>query len=321
MSYNLIINGYTRAIEMNFNKNTYLEIPKSIISNDRMLNRKDEFVTPSKISNTIIRIGDDKFLMLHIDKIFKYLEALLCKFIVIIFEGFVTIEDLTILFNTVNKYNIHEVTLLLNYSDELYSDDFADVVLSSNRFKSIIIFNSPFDKNLENYIYYYRRQRNTNKFNKSYSEFVPNIELYAESLNYHSYFNKKLFIDTKGEIKNAPESSEMFGLINDYKSSEDLIRVIDSKEFQRYWHVKKDKCDICKDCEYRYMCVDNRLPYYRSNGEWYHKIECNYNPYICKWESEKAYKTLKECGVISSENGFSINYKKIETINEELWGC
>jgi SPASM domain peptide maturase of grasp-with-spasm system len=317
MSYNPIINGYTRAVEMNFNKSTYLVRRKSIKSNNT-LDKNDKFLVPSKISNAIINIGDDQFVLTHIDKVFNLLEVLLCKFIVIIFEGFITIDDLAKLFRAVNNYNLHEVTLLLNYSDELYSDDFAEVVLSSNRFKSIIIFNSPFDKNLENTIFYYKSQRNTNTYNKSGFEFIPRRELYAESLNYHSYFNKKLFIDARGEIKNSPESSKTFGLIMDYKSTEDLIEVINSKGFQKYWDVKKDKCDICKDCEYRYMCVDNRLPYYRGNGEWYHKIECNYNPYIAKWEGEKGYKSLKDCKVVSNEEGFSMNREKIESINKEL---
>ena len=84
--------------------------------------------------------------------------------------------------------------------------------------------------------------------------------------------------------------------------------------------MKKDETDVCKDCEFRHMCVDNRLPYERSPNEWYHKIECNYNPYIAKWEGEEGYRTLAECGVISNEEGFSIDHEKIAEINEELWG-
>jgi len=315
MSYNLVINGYTRAVEMNFNNCTYSVVPKNTSSNNKNLNKEDKFLTPSIITNAILKVGNNKVLLTHIDKVFNYLERLLCKFIVIIFEGFATIEDLTKLFTAVNNYNLHEVTLLLEYSDALYSDDFAEVVLSSNRFKAIIIFNSPFDKNLENIIFYYKKERSKFNFNKVLSDFVPRRELYAEALQYHSYFNKKLFIDIDGEIKNSPESVETFGLINNCETSEELIEIIDKKDFQKHWDVKKDQCDVCKDCEFRYMCIDNRLPYYRGNGEWYHKIECNYNPYIAKWEGEKGYKSLNDCEVVSNEEGFSINHEKIESIN------
>ena len=68
------------------------------------------------------------------------------------------------------------------------------------------------------------------------------------------------------------------------------------------------------------MCVDNRLPHKRKENEWYHKTECNYNPYIAKWEEEEGYKTLKECGVVSNENEFSINHDKIAEINKDIWG-
>ncbi len=67
------------------------------------------------------------------------------------------------------------------------------------------------------------------------------------------------------------------------------------------------------------MCVDNRLPYQRKDGSWYHKTECNYNPYICKWKDEEGYQAFEEIGVISNENGFSINHEKIAAINKILW--
>jgi hypothetical protein len=68
------------------------------------------------------------------------------------------------------------------------------------------------------------------------------------------------------------------------------------------------------------MCVDNRVPIKRKKDEWYHKTECNYNPYIAKWQEEEGYKTLEECGVVSDENELQINHKQLEEINTQLWG-
>jgi hypothetical protein len=28
----------------------------------------------------------------------------------------------------------------------------------------------------------------------------------------------------------------------------------------KLWFIYKDLIDVCKDCEYRHMCVDSRLP-------------------------------------------------------------
>ena len=152
------------------------------------------------------------------------------------------------------------------------------------------------------------------------NQFVePNIELFTESQHYHTYFNRKLYIGRDGEIKNAPECDDSFGFIQGLDSPNQLRDIIQSSKFQKYWFVHKDILDVCKDCEFRHMCVDNRLPHKREEKEWYHKIECNYNPYIAKWQGEEGYKNLAECGVISDESGFKIDHDKITKINAELW--
>ena len=99
-----------------------------------------------------------------------------------------------------------------------------------------------------------------------------------------------------------------------------LEAIINSNEFQNLWFSTKEITDICKSCEFRNMCFDNRTPKKRLDNTWYHNTECNYNPYIAKWAGEEGYKTLSECGIISNEDGFSIDEEKIAKINAELWG-
>ncbi len=159
-----------------------------------------------------------------------------------------------------------------------------------------------------------------NSFLEQKFYFNINITLFTESQAHHTYFNRKLYIGPNGEIKNAPECEEEFGFIQDLESPDQLKEIIQTPAFQKYWFVHKEITDVCKDCEFRHMCVDNRLPYQRAKNEWYHKTECNYNPYIAKWKGEEGYRTLAECGVISNHEGFTINHEKIAAINEELWG-
>ena len=61
------------------------------------------------------------------------------------------------------------------------------------------------------------------------------------------------------------------------------------------------------------------MPKKRHENEYFNEIECNYNPYIAKWNKEDGYKTLAECGISSNKDGFIINRKKINAINKELW--
>ncbi len=153
---------------------------------------------------------------------------------------------------------------------------------------------------------------------KSYM--MINTSLFTESQNHNTYFNRKLYIGAIGEIKNSVECDKIFGNIDELENLEDIKNIIKSEDFKEYWFVHKGHCDVCKDCELRHMCVDNRIPFQRSKNEWYHKRECNYNPYISKWQGEEDYVSLAECGVISNETEFSIDHERIAEINERLWG-
>jgi len=100
---------------------------------------------------------------------------------------------------------------------------------------------------------------------------------------------------------------------------ESLKKIFNDHAKLKLWFIHKDLIDVCKDCEYRHMCVDSRLPNQRKDESSYHEEECSYNPYICKWKGEEGYKTLEECGVISNDQGFSIDHDKIASLNEKLW--
>ncbi|WP_075341718.1 hypothetical protein [Tenacibaculum agarivorans] len=129
--------------------------------------------------------------------------------------------------------------------------------------------------------------------------------LFTESLSYHTYFHKKIYIDSNGFVKNTPESKEVFLNIKESNFIEKIKNIIITKEFRKYWKVHKDLCDICKHCEFRHMCVDNRIPFQRIPKEWYHENECTYNPFISKWQGEKGYQSIKSLGIRSTKDEFS----------------
>jgi len=88
--------------------------------------------------------------------------------------------------------------------------------------------------------------------------------------------------DWSVEMPNAPECSKTFGFIQDIKNVGELKKAIASPEFQTYWFINKDNCNVCKDCEYRYICLDYYLPVKGKNRDWYFKRTCTYNPYKIK---------------------------------------
>lgn len=318
--FNLIrIEGYNKQITIDLNRQnfqTYYDFSKIYKPEDCYLNDRN-FEYPSIISDAYIIIAKTNNLSEEENfiKIIKLLEFLQCKFIVLSFELKIELSTLKKMLDIAVNHNIHEIHLLFSFSPQLHSDEFGEIIFNSKRIKRINIYNSPFNKNYNDLIFYLKTSKRIG-FKKFKDGFNINHLLYSESLSAHTYFNRKLYIGNQGEVKNAKECNEIYGNIN---NSFDLKNSVLSPEFQKYWFVKKEETDVCKDCEFRHMCVDNRLPYERNQNEWYHKIECNYNPYIAKWEDEEGYRILVECGVISNENGFSIDHEKIAEINKELW--
>lgn len=143
--------------------------------------------------------------------------------------------------------------------------------------------------------------------------FSRNPKHFYKSHNYNSCLYKKIGVDVNGHIKNCPSLPQKIAHINDLNFEIDL-------DLFRTDKVKKDDIEVCKDCEFRYICTDCRAFTDSKDRINARPSKCNYNPYISKWSHEEGYRTLQECGVISNENGFSIDHEKIAKINEELWG-
>jgi hypothetical protein len=148
----------------------------------------------------------------------------------------------------------------------------------------------------------------------------PCLSLYTEQKRFHSYFNRKLFIGSDGEIKNAPECSGIYGYLKDISDKSILTQIITSAGFQQYWHITKEKMSICKDCELREMCIDNREPTIKyENDTWGCSSHCSYNPYIAKWQGEDGYIPVEKCGKYSKATGFIPDHDKITELNKTIW--
>ena len=263
------------------------DVPKKHYPNFTKINT--QWIHPSDITNSIIC---HPFIT---ESELKLLDELLCKHIVVILPSIYELQEflkinfksfgfqsIDIYFQHGNKNKIVELIKDCDIIANIYSND--DFKLDSGI--SLII----------------------------------NFDTFTESQVHNTYFNRKFYIGMEGEIKNAPECDEVFGYINDISTPEELKQIINSPDFQYYWFANKEVTDVCKDCEFRHMCVDSRLPVNRKDTTWYHTQECNYNPYICKWQDEEGYLSLSECGVISNEKGFSIDHERIAEINEAIWG-
>lgn len=159
------------------------------------------------------------------------------------------------------------------------------------------------------------------RFNKEGSQKIVNNFLhYFESIQFHTYFNGKIFINQHGVVSNQPDDFNSKYLIMNLHSKQDVLDIIQLESFNELSRVRKEETVVCKSCELRHMCLDKRLPKQNSEGNWYHSVECDYNPYIGKWKGEDGYKNLELCGVVSNEKEFKVDHEKIKKINMTLWG-
>ena len=121
-------------------------------------------------------------------------------------------------------------------------------------------------------------ERSCGKTDSSY--FSINVQFFSEAQSYNSCLNKKISIDTEGNIKNCPSMKEHFG--NTKTTS--LQTALKNKKFKKYWDITKDKITVCKDCEFRYICLDCRA-YLEDPDDLHSKpLKCGYDPYTGKWE-------------------------------------
>ena len=216
--------------------------------------------------------------------------------------------------STFTKTNLHSIECVFNYKTQKVDSEYiSEIQVVNQMITRISILNLPksiqISANIE-----------VIPYDNTYPKLVPDFKVYTESQHYHTYFNKKMHIGISGEIKNSKESSEIYGNLEAIDDIEGSWKSILSKGIDKFWTASKDKCLVCKDCDLRHVCIDNRIPYRSKIGEWYYKDECNYNPYICKWKGEPGYRTLKKSGVTVTEGGCKIDSKILNEVNESLWG-
>jgi len=119
--------------------------------------------------------------------------------------------------------------------------------------------------------------------------FVCNIPFYNDSMSVNPFYYKKLHIDSSGRVYDNFISNNVIGKLT---SKNSILEIISSTACCEYSTVSKEFIDVCKHCEFRNICPDNRIPQKRKDGSWYHDSECDYNPYIAKWIGEEGYHTL-----------------------------
>lgn len=113
------------------------------------------------------------------------------------------------------------------------------------------------------------------------NNFVININSFLEAVNFNLNYNRTIYIDSNGNLKRHMLDVVDFGII----TSVDISIQIENNVISELWHITKDKINICKDCQFRYICPDDRVPIKLNPADLFysHLTNCKYDPYTDKW--------------------------------------
>lgn len=146
--------------------------------------------------------------------------------------------------------------------------------------------------------------------------FCIEMKHFTESQHHNTCLNRKICIDAEGNIKNCPAMAKSYGNIKNTT----LEEAINKPGFKDLWYICKDQIDVCKDCEFRYICTDCRCFIKDPDNIYSQPAKCTYNPYICLWKGQEGYVPVEECGTYRRETGFVPDKKRIAELNKRIWG-
>ncbi len=180
---------------------------------------------------------------------------------------------------------LRSIEIVLSYNQELCYENLQEFCFKKPRITNIYIMSAPFDdmkifygKQVQFSTKPFRDKKNCGVINSNL--FSINIETFTEAQKHNTCLNRKISIDTEGYIRNCPSMPEHYGNIKDTT----LQEAMQHPDFKKYWFINKDQIEVCKDCEFRYICTDCRA--YREDPEnlLSKPLKCGYNPYTCEWE-------------------------------------
>lgn len=245
-----------------------------------------DFFLPYEIEDIIIDAVDGEDLLCKSGKIDIYCETVQFRI-----YGNCTLNDLYTSINNVRKAGIFNIEVIINYNEQYIKEEhYTELYEQNNIISRIVLMNSPENKKVKgNSLLFITSELSTCEQCGIISEslFMPNQRTFFTAQKYNSCLNKKLSVDTSGNIKNCPSMKESFGNIKENLLSE----IIRHPSLKKYWNVKKDEIQICKDCEFRYICTDCRAYTQETtiidSIDYSKPLKCGYNPYEGQWFSEK----------------------------------
>lgn len=256
----------------------------------------------------------------YLAKINDGLNELICEGIVLRFLYPYEDKDLVGILENFANSTLQYIEIHCEFDDKYTNAKcLEDLFKINGRLSRIVFFNCKEESNLsiDDYIavIYSTESINNQCGNIHPKYFSISIDGFTEAHNFNSCLNRKIYINNEGDMKNCPHSKFIYGNIK----KDNVKDIVNSVDFQYLWNIKKDSIQICKDCEFRYVCTDCRMFLRNTEDILSHPSKCTYNPYIAKWQSEKGYIPVYDCGQYIPGIGFVVDEELIVQITKTIW--
>ncbi|OPC29915.1 grasp-with-spasm system SPASM domain peptide maturase [Elizabethkingia miricola] len=266
------------------------------ISDEKNENKKELRWESSKIINEVI-IEHSKSEGFSLENVYKKIETIGAEFIQIRFIDY-SFTKLKKVLSLLSASSIRTIEILVPYMEEKKNSTLINFLEKNPRVQILYFYNAPFNQSINKPFYfnvvYYEKNLIDEKLcgivNTDY--FLIDIKNFSKAKNVNSCLKDKLFISHNGTIKNCPSLNYEIGHINDILL-EDLFMEIEGDLIRS---VTKDSINVCKDCEYRYMCIDCRAYIEEPSNIFSKPLKCGYDPYKGIW-SDWTKNPLKQIAI------------------------
>jgi SPASM domain peptide maturase of grasp-with-spasm system len=243
----------------------------------------------SSISNAVIEIEDlDSANLNIITKNLQELIQLDCKAVQLILVAPHKLNRISEFLKTFNKMIFQSVEIVFRSNEEPSIESIEALIMENLFLKKVYIFGCKNQnilrlKKFDAVAVFSREDDYTIKKCGSICPeyFSLNLMTYFESKKHNSCLNQKIAIDRNGNIKNCLSLNETFGNVG----HSSLSQALNSKGFKKYWNITKDSINVCKNCEFRYVCTDCRAFLEDPEDILSKPLKCGYDPRSGQWNS------------------------------------
>ena len=240
-----------------------------------------------QITDAIIEIDEEHSDIDTVKNFLSELDSVNCRDVQIrlfSFSGFSSLKEIAEL---IQNYELNYAEIHIDNSSIITYEECCNILFEYAQISNIFLYNAPFSSAKDYYergegnvdvqigsVVYIEDKLDSGKCGivNKYCQVYGNRRFFLMSKDYNSCLFKKVSLDRNGKVKNCPSLPETYNL------GMGLGNIVASQEFRKYWEIKKEDIEVCKDCEFRYNCLDCRA--HTVGGNIHSKpASCKYNPY------------------------------------------